>query len=230
MDKEKLNEILNTAITISDIARSIFGNANYTNRNKSKKILEDNSINWVEWIESKKKKPNHCLYCGKEFNGNDKYRRKFCNNSCAASFNNRQRLLKNEKRYCLNCGAEINKRNKYCSIDCKTQYEEQQLITKWKSGNDNGCCVDGSIKNFVRNYLLRKNDYKCEECGFDKINQYTNNSILQIHHIDGNAFNNKEENLKVLCPNCHALTENYGSRNKNSTRIDRRTKYFKGNT
>jgi predicted HNH restriction endonuclease len=27
--------------------------------------------------------------------------------------------------------------------------------------------------------------------------------ILQLHHIDGNRENNKEENLTLLCPNCH---------------------------
>ena len=31
--------------------------------------------------------------------------------------------------------------------------------------------------------------------------------------------NNNEDNLELLCPNCHALTENYGNLNKNSKRI-----------
>ena len=31
-----------------------------------------------------------------------------------------------------------------------------------------------------------------------------------------------EENLQLLCPNCHALTENFGSRNENCTRVDKR--------
>lgn len=224
MEKEKIIEILSTSTTISDISRAIFGNSNYTNRNKSKKILEEHSINWVEWLESKKKKPNVCLYCGKVFEGKDKYRRKFCNKSCAASYNNHQR--KKEQKFCLYCGKEINTWQKYCSSQCKVQYEEEQQVKKWQNGEEQGCCSDGSLKNFVRNYLLKKNNYKCEECGFNKINTFTNRSILQIHHIDGNCFNNKEENLKVLCPNCHALTENYGSRNKNATRIDRRTKKY----
>lgn len=28
---------------------------------------------------------------------------------------------------------------------------------------------------------------------------------LQVHHIDGNISNNKPENLKYLCVDCHAL-------------------------
>jgi predicted HNH restriction endonuclease len=53
----------------------------------------------------------------------------------------------------------------------------------------------------------------------------TGNIPLQIHHIDGDATNNKEENLQLLCPNCHTLTENYGSLNKNATRVDTRRRY-----
>ena len=34
--------------------------------------------------------------------------------------------------------------------------------------------------------------------------------------FDGNSLNNQEVNLQVLCPNCHSLTPNFGSRNKNA--------------
>ena len=37
---------------------------------------------------------------------------------------------------------------------------------------------------------------------------------LEIHHIDGNRKNNSDENIMILCPNCHALTDNYKSKNR----------------
>lgn len=79
--------------------------------------------------------------------------------------------------------------------------------------------TDG-LSNHIRKYLLNKTNYACEipGCGCNFINPYTGLSILQIHHIDGDATNNKEQNLQVLCPNHHAMTEHFGSRNKNSTR------------
>ena len=38
--------------------------------------------------------------------------------------------------------------------------------------------------------------------------------VLELHHIDGNHSNNELSNLTLLCPNCHALTDNYRGKNK----------------
>ena len=43
---------------------------------------------------------------------------------------------------------------------------------------------------------------------------------LEIHHIDGNHKNNHLENLQILCPNCHALTNNYRGRNIINNRVN----------
>lgn len=37
--------------------------------------------------------------------------------------------------------------------------------------------------------------------------------VLQVDHKDGNFLNNRIENLRFLCPNCHSQTETYGSKN-----------------
>lgn len=38
---------------------------------------------------------------------------------------------------------------------------------------------------------------------------------LDLDHIDGNPHNNTKENLRFLCPNCHATTDTYRGKNKN---------------
>lgn len=37
---------------------------------------------------------------------------------------------------------------------------------------------------------------------------------LEINHIDGNNSNHRKNNIELLCPNCHTLTDNYRGRNK----------------
>ena len=44
---------------------------------------------------------------------------------------------------------------------------------------------------------------KCEECGItDKWNG--KNIVLEIHHENNDCVDNRIENLKYLCPNCHS--------------------------
>lgn len=65
------------------------------------------------------------------------------------------------------------------------------------------------IKSSELKYKLLKDglkDYKCEKCG---LSMWLDEEIpLELHHIDGNHYNNSFENLMILCPNCHALEEN----------------------
>ena len=97
MDISILNEILEKSKSMSDVARSIFGKENYTNREKCKKILEECGINWSEWLKEKNTKPKrYCLYCGKEIIEGDS-RKKFCNHSCAASYNDKLYVKRKKK-------------------------------------------------------------------------------------------------------------------------------------
>ena len=60
---------------------------------------------------------------------------------------------------------------------------------------------------------------RCERCGLDT---WQDQSIpLEIHHINGINTDNRLENLQLLCPNCHALTNNYRGRARMSARPER---------
>lgn len=56
-------------------------------------------------------------------------------------------------------------------------------------------------------------EYKCIACGIDEwIGKRLN---LEIDHIDGNSNDNRIENLRFLCPNCHSQTHTFGFRGRN---------------
>ena len=50
----------------------------------------------------------------------------------------------------------------------------------------------------------------CEKCGLRSWNDEI--IPLELHHINGNNKDNSLSNLLLLCPNCHALTDNYRNR------------------
>lgn len=52
----------------------------------------------------------------------------------------------------------------------------------------------------------------CESCG---LTEWQDHIIpLELHHINGDNRDNRLENLMLLCPNCHALTECYRGKKK----------------
>ena len=132
---------------------------------------------------------------------------------------------------CERCGKEYilykGHRGHFCSHECYSEYKKEQKIEDWLNGVSNGCDVRYKLTNSIKEYVLNSKGNKCERCGFSAVNPYTGKSILQIHHIDGDASNTTPENLQVLCPNCHALTENFMSKNNKSARTYRREDYLR---
>lgn len=56
-------------------------------------------------------------------------------------------------------------------------------------------------------------EYKCAICNNPGI--WNNKElVLQLDHINGINSDNRIENLRLLCPNCHSQTETFSGRNK----------------
>ena len=76
-------------------------------------------------------------------------------------------------------------------------------------------------RHLVRNYIIRHKllPYQCQECGNKGI--WRNKQIaLQLDHINGINNDNRLENLRFLCPNCHAATETFAGKNINKATLD----------
>lgn len=122
---------------------------------------------------------------------------------------------------CLNCEREIKQKNKYCSNVCQKEFEYKLYIDEWKNGIQSGLKGEYQISNHIKTYLFNKYNNKCARCSWGEKNIYTNKIPLEVEHMDGNYKNNNEENLILLCPNCHSLTATYKEANLNNGRKER---------
>lgn len=156
-----------------------------------------------------------CAVCGNAF-WVPKHRltQSTCSSVCRGKSRRNRALV-----ICTNCGQEferpINKLSgvkhghHFCSRACK---DAAQKLT--------GSCPDIRPAHYG---TAKIPDYRSlvavEECELCKINE---TYLLVVHHVDGNRENNKRENLKVLCFNCHArhhLVEKAGAWRYNSSTL-----------
>jgi hypothetical protein len=71
----------------------------------------------------------------------------------------------------------------------------------------------------VKLRLLREGlkEHRCEACG---LTEWRGRPLsMALHHVNGDGQDNRLENLQLLCPNCHAQTDNFSSRNRPRLRV-----------
>lgn len=140
-----------------------------------------------------------CEVCDKKFKTVPTSQKQYCcSRKCRFERMKKERI----KYVCLICNKDIYdlKRKsggrKYCSTKCKIEglaklkrerFKEKRIFGKWKGHKE------------LKQYLLKKYN-KCQLCEWDK-----EPNILEAHHKDRNKKNNNENNLLLICPNCHSL-------------------------
>ena len=128
--------------------------------------------------------------------------------------------------YCLSCSKELYIKNKkFCDAKCQNDYKYKEWVIRWKKGLETGTKGEYGISGYLKRYLFNKHNSKCSKCGWGETNPTSNTIPLEVEHIDGNFENNLEENLTLLCPNCHSLTPTYKGANKGNGRKERK-KYY----
>lgn len=113
--------------------------------------------------------------------------------------------------------AQVKERMKSLNLSCSdllgrkaiSEFQKEQSVSRNNILSEN-CKHPRCV---LRRYIIANNllPYKCSICGID---QWNNSSIsLELDHINGVNNDNRIENLRFLCPNCHSQTSTYGSKN-----------------
>jgi hypothetical protein len=99
-------------------------------------------------------------------------------------------------------------------------HRHKSFMDEWLSGKRQ--VITKNISGYIKRYLLEKNGEKCSLCDWHEKNPSTGRVPIEVDHLDGNADNNYVENVRLLCPNCHALTPSFRNLNKGNGRTWRK--------
>lgn len=119
---------------------------------------------------------------------------------------------------CKEYGKEITKyRNKtgYCGV-CALIIRHSEAYNYYINNQEEFCRGNYTPKSFKKEFLKEQNN-KCDICGCNPI-WNDKELVFVLDHIDGDASNNRRENLRLVCPNCDSQLDTFKSKNKKSTR------------
>ena len=112
---------------------------------------------------------------------------------------------------------KIKKRIKDLNIDTTHfKYNEPKELEFYLVNNPN---INKKCNQLIKKRLIEEKhlEDKCHSCGIGnkwKFYEKEVNLTLQLDHINGNPLDNRIENLRILCGNCHSCTNTFSGRNR----------------
>jgi hypothetical protein len=202
---QKIEEAVKNSISYASTLKYLDIEYNSNRYLKLKKIIEENNIDVTHFDATAFSRPDEI---------------KIWKDIISTSFSYRDSLIKKGIKISETNYSKIKKIIKDNNIDIshflgpasnlKRTFPERQKVTEQfliKNGN--------KITSSKLKYRLLKDNIFERKCYNCNLTEWLNIPIpLELHHKDGDKQNNEIENLDLLCPNCHTLTNNYRGKNK----------------
>jgi hypothetical protein len=159
-----------------------------------------------------------CPKCNKEHELSGKFCSRTCANSRVFSFETRKKKSESNLKFFAGLtSAEkkqlgIEKRSKF-------DYDAQQFkAAETKRKHSWSRPYEEMGNEAVKRRLLYERGHRCEQCGVGDV--WNNKPLMvELDHINGDNKNNKVDNLRLLCPNCHSQTPTFRARNIKTNKV-----------
>lgn len=136
---------------------------------------------------------------------------------------NEKKEIKHEpkisEKQCEWCGLVFKTKNseaRFCSGKCASSKQHEEAYNDFLKNPEKYCRGNYTPKAFKKEFMKDQED-RCAICGCGPEHN-GKPLVFVLDHIDGDASNNKRENLRMICPNCDSQLPTFKSKNKNSTR------------
>jgi predicted RNA-binding Zn-ribbon protein involved in translation (DUF1610 family) len=152
-----------------------------------------------------------CEYCGRE---NDSLygSGRFCNKKCARGYATKDKRKEINEKVSRKLQGKKHSKKKREPRGLESRNKQRVSILNFYQNKWKETPFEKLSKFNRKKVLLEEFSHKCMECGQGEIWRGVKLS-LHFHHVDGDEKNTSKNNSKILCPNCHAITKNYGFKN-----------------